>query len=268
MTDVVHAINDAYAKRGRTEKPRRYIGASSVGNPCTAYLEYSLRGFPDVTPDPSLQRIFEDGHRIEARVVADLKLAKFHVMEIDSLTGKQWTYNLYGGHFSGHGDGIIEIDDEAHVLEIKSMNDAKHKLFASKGVKISHPMYYAQLQAMMGLSGMKKALFIAYNKNNSQYHAEVVSFDDFYYSALIVKVEHVLNDGGEKLSHDMTDWRCKSCFKRGACWGLAGTEPACSRCAHSVPTHDGEWSCKKHGHAVRASDECSDWIRFEPRPKA
>ena len=50
----------------------------------------------------------------------------------------------------GNADGLLEIDEGTVGLEIKSMNDAKHKEFVRKGIKGSHPQYYDQMQFMMG----------------------------------------------------------------------------------------------------------------------
>jgi len=94
---VEESIDKAFEDLDR-EKPRRYIGASGVGNSCNAYLSYSLRGFPESEVKPKIKRIFRDGHRIEDEVVKDLKLAGFEVSEIDEETGKQHRYSMFGNH--------------------------------------------------------------------------------------------------------------------------------------------------------------------------
>ena len=269
--DVVEAIDKAYLNK-KKEKPRQYLGASIVGDGCTAYLSLSLRGFQDTPPDPKLMRIFEDGHRIEDRVVKDLVNAGFDVSNIDGFTGKQHAFQKFGGHFSGHADGIIIIDDQDHLLEIKSMNEGRFKDFVRQGVRSSHPKYYAQMQAMMGMSGLRRAMFIAYNKNTSEYHVEFIEFDEFYYSGLEAKVEGVLAGSALRISEDDTDWRCRACFKRDACWNpsyhaeITATNGAtCAKCMHSLPSVNGQWHCNKHDR--EALEICGDWSLFKVTPK-
>ena len=49
--------------------PRQYIGASIIGNDCTAYIAYCLRGFPEDPIKPKMMRIFTLGHKIEDIVI-------------------------------------------------------------------------------------------------------------------------------------------------------------------------------------------------------
>jgi hypothetical protein len=144
------------------------------------------------------------------------------------------------------------------------MNDSKFKEFSKKGVKYSHPMYFAQMQYLMGLASMDRAVLVSYNKNTSDYHHEWVDFDIFFYNALKQKVEDIINGLGQKISVDESDWRCRGCFKRDACWH--GAEPertmrTCGNCRAS--TTNAEWTCGKG-----CTDKCLDWVRYEPHAKA
>lgn len=263
MIDVNQLVDQAYDNEDRKEKSRAYIGASVVGGNCEASLALGLRGYPDTKPDPRLKRIFRDGHRIEATVVNDLKKAGLHVMELDPMTNEQWTYTAYQGHAIGHADGLIEYGGETMLVEIKSMNDAKFKECRSKTVRYSHPSYYGQMQFMMGLSKISKCLFVAYNKNNSEYLSEVVEFDEFAFAFLQERVERVLRGEARKISEDETDWRCRGCFKREACWhGLDPSEKTKRTCGHSKPTQGGEWECEKG-----CGEACESWTRYSPLPK-
>ena len=185
--DITKLIDEFFAKDKR-EEPRAYIGASSVGHDCTAMLSFSHRGYPDTPPDPKLKRIFRDGHRIEYVVISDMAKSGLHVMDKDPMTGKQWRYTDYHGNSMGNADGIMETEDGMAIVEIKSMNDNKFKEFVKKGVKYSHPMYYAQMQYLMGLSGMSKAVLVSYNKNTSDYHHEWVDFEVFFYNLSLIHI--------------------------------------------------------------------------------
>lgn len=264
--ETVKAIDEGYSREKR-EKARDYIGASGVGSPCDADLAYSLRGFPNTDPDPRLKRIFRLGHILEDEVVRDLKLkADVRVWEKDGLTGRQHTYSELGGHVVCHMDGHIELDDGVlRVLEIKSMNEASFKKFQKDGVKISHPRYYAQLQMMMGMSNIPSSFFISVCKNNSEYHAEIVEFDELEWSYIRQRVERVLANQAAKISVDETDWRCRGCFKRGVCWEGAEVPKTCMTCQHAFANRQGSWHCSKHDEEAVAA--CDQYQKYEPIPR-
>ena len=102
--NLINAIDLATSKTYKNER-RCYIGASNVGNPCHAFLQYSLRGYSQIGPPPAVIRIFNLGHHLEEIVVEDLKAAGISVSEINPKTGKQWTFTALGGHVRGHSGG-------------------------------------------------------------------------------------------------------------------------------------------------------------------
>jgi len=264
--DVVQAIDDGY-NNDKREKARQYIGASIIGSPCDAMIAYNLRGFPNEEPDARLKRIFNMGHMLEDVVVKDLKeRGDVRVWEVDGLTGKQHTYEAWGGHVVCHLDGHVELDDgEVRVLEIKSMNDASFTKFKKQGMKFSHPRYFGQVQMMMGMSKIPSCLFIAINKNNSEYHAEIVDYDEFEFAHIKERIERVVTNEAEKIATDETDWRCRGCFKRGVCWEDTAVPVRCSTCQHATPTPEGEWHC--HKHDKQAIAPCPAYEKYEPKPK-
>ena len=191
-----------------------------------------------------------------------MRKAGVHVMENDPLTGKQWRWTGYGGLVMGNADGLMEVDGVLVGVEIKSMNMAKHQEFVKKGVKGSHPSYYDQMQCMMGLSGIQRFVIVAYNKNNSAYHHEYIDFDDFRWAFLTTKIEDVLNNRVRRVATDESDWRCRGCFKRDACWnGNEPEEKSVRTCGNSYADNDGVLHCNKCDALM-----CTDWMKFEPRP--
>jgi hypothetical protein len=263
--DIADLIEHAYdTEKLSNRPPRSYIGASVIGNSCEAMITYALRGYPDTGISGQLSRIFRDGHRIERQVLDDMKKAGVAVMEKDPMNNRQWAYHCYGGHAVGHADGVLEgPNGESWLLEIKSMNDARFKLFKKNGVKSSHNNYYSQMQFMMGMAQFEKGVLVSYNKNNSEYHSEILEFDEFHYQALRQKIENVLNNEARKISDDSTDWRCKSCFKRTACWDSEEPKDKTMRtCANYLPKLDGTWACPKG-----CQQECKAWKVWHPKPK-
>jgi hypothetical protein len=265
----IHELIEEAFEKSTEDKARRYIGASIVGNECEAYLSLSLRGFKNDPVNSRLKRIFRDGHRIEDVVIADMKLAKVNVIDRDPISGQQFEYNDYDGHVSGHADGVIEEGEECLLLEVKSMNDKKWNMFREKGVAKSHPLYFAQMQYMMGKSGMRRGILIAYNKNTSEYHSEEVKFDTFYFAALQAKIERVMDKGeGVRIARDRADYRCSGCFKRTACW-KGVEEKACSLCKFAEPAMDKKWKCNhpEVDEVVEAEHVCPKFEMYVPRSR-
>jgi CRISPR/Cas system-associated exonuclease Cas4 (RecB family) len=265
--DVLASIDLAFEADKET-KARKYIGASGVGNPCDANLAFCLRGFPNTEPPPNLKRIFALGHILEDVVVADLKKAKnVVVQEVDAETGEQFSYSELGGHISTHTDGMIEVDGKPYVLEVKTMNDSLFTKFKSKGMRVSHHHYYCQVQMYMALSGVMETFFIAYNKNKSVYHAEIVEFDEIEWSYLKQRIVTVLDGDAAKVSIDDTDWRCRGCFKRDVCWGDIPVPVEASSCQFGEPQKDGTWLCTN----CDSKEGCCDpdkYMRYRPKDRA
>ena len=265
LPEIVEAIDKAYQSKPR-EKPRSYIGASVIGSMCDAYLAYSLRGYPDDPPPPRLKRIFDLGHHIEDVVIRDLKAAGLSVIERDPMTNRQWTYEGFHGHAICHTDGLVEDQvGDCGILEVKSMNDAKWQDFRNYGVLVSHPGYYAQMQMMMGMSKIPECLFIAYNKNTSEYWYEIVKFSDFYWQSQQWRIERLMTDNDvRKVSGDIMSFSCSGCFKKTVCYGLSQPKVECRTCKHSVAGTNAGWYCKLH---QRDCDQpCTDYEVYEAKP--
>ena len=264
MSSIEEKINDGY-ERDNSEKQRKYIGASAIGGDCLAAISLAFRGFPETPPSPKLKRIFRLGHVIEDIVAADLKKGELDVYERDGLTGRQFEYRSHGNHVQAHADGHIEHDGELRMLEIKSMNDARWKKCVKKGVRISDPRYQAQMQMMMAMSGISSCLFVAYNKNTSEYLSEVVPFDEFEAAEVLNKIERIMRGDAPKITKNIDDWRCRGCFQRGSCWlGERPKVSTCRSCVSAIAKETGGWYCNRHEQDVDDDHVCDDHSHWEP----
>ena len=261
--NIVALIDKGFVGLRANQKPRRYIGGSNIGGQCDAALGYSLRGFPDDEPAPKTQRIFALGHKLEDLIIEDLKRSEITVLDRDPETNWQFAYQKYGGHIRGNVDGQIELDDgELALLEIKSMNAAKWRAFVKKGVAESHPQYVAQMQTYMGLGGFQKAVLLGYNKDTSEYHCEVVEFDLIEFHALMARAERIMGGHAPRVTDNEDDWRCKFCFKRGACREGRLPDKDCATCLHSLAQDDGRWYCTAKQET--AQELCDEYTVWEP----
>lgn len=268
-SEVLDKIESTKRKR---EKDRAYLGASMIGTECDMYLQMGLRGYPQDPFPQNVLRIFKLGQTIEDMVVADLKAAGFHVLEVDDFTRRQFEWHSFGGHIKSHGDGLIDLhgNEVMSLLEIKSMNKKRFNAFLKHGVKKSDPKYFAQVQMMMGLSNIKDCLFVCYCKDNSEYGVEVVDYDDFEWGWIAEKIDRVLEGSTLRAADKPDRFICKWCNRKSFCWREEDDElearisRECRTCKHAWPLDNGGWRCLKH--EIDCTDPCDDWAVLEATP--
>lgn len=265
---------DIATMRDFKSERRSYVGASGVGNPCQAYQALCLRGFPSDTPEPKLIRIFAEGHRIETMVVEHLRAAGFKVEAVDPATGRQWKFFSQDGHHICNLDGFITMPGEDRmVLEIKSMNHDSFVAFKNQGIAKSHPMYYDQMQDQMALVEgsaipVRKALMVAYCKDNSEFWLEIVSADRPRQGELSQRaVNAIYHAQAKRATTFEASFTCKECFKRTACWHPEKAVVShCSQCKFATPTERKEWLCTLRQPNEIVSEPCSSFETFEVEP--
>lgn len=266
MDKLVQRIDVAYQNAPK-QKARRYIGASGLGE-CEAEMAYSLRGFPSVEPEPRIARVFGLGHVIEDIVVADLKMAGYHIEPVDPTTGKQWEYKAFGGHVVCHLDGKVAVPGGWAVLEVKSMNKNMFGKLQREGVVCSHPKYFNQMQACMMLSGLDSAMLVVYCKDNSDYHIEIVHLNQLQVSHLELMIHKALTNEARRIASIPSFFKCKLCFKRDVCHGTAPVEVPrnCATCVHSMAHASGGWLCTQSEEVKHADDVCANYSIYAAMP--
>lgn len=236
-------------KKSTDDKPRPHLGASQIGHRCERYLWLSFRWASREDFDGRMLRLFWRGHEEEKYVVADLRSAGMVVEEIDTATGRQFSFSH--GHFSGSGDGIIrsgvpESPNKPHVLEIKTHSVKSFADMAKNGVEKSKPLHYAQMQVYMRQFGIDRALYLAVCKDNDQIHAERVKLDSDMADKLAEKAHRIIMSDRmpEPMTTDATWYECKFCHASYICRGRQpAREVNCRTCAKSTATADGKWHC-------------------------
>lgn len=251
---TVEAIHKAYeSKADRFE--RGYLGMSTMGEPCDRALWYSFRwASPPEEFDGRKLRLFETGHREEARMLDDLRMAGIHVEEVDPATGKQWALEAIDGHFRGHmdgrGSGIPEAPKAEHVLEFKTHSEKSFKDLVKNGVKESKPGHYAQVQLYMHFSGIARAFYLAHNKNTDELHSERIAYDPAFAMAQVARAERIIGSDRTppRLHDDPTSkaaFACGWCRHRAVCHEGEFARTTCRSCLHSTPAHSGKWHCAR-----------------------
>ena len=256
LTSILHtdatlkACDDAFVEKMNAEKPRPYLGASSIGENCNRKLWFRFRWCREVFDAPTLKR-FRDGHITEQTVVNQLSL-KFPV------TDTQWGFNDIDNHFSGHIDGVIsgilEAPKTPHVLEVKAVSDKKFnelkKAKAELGEKLAirkwNPTYHAQIVLYMFYRGLTRSFHVVATAGGRDWMSVRTEADNTFAQTLIEKAKRIIyaNDAPASLPIDSFD--CRYCGLRDVCREKKLPDRTCRTCVHSTPAGQGLWQCALH----------------------
>lgn len=242
-------------ERNADDGHRPHLGASLIGHACERHLWLTFRWARRANFPGRVLRLFDTGKREEARIVDDLRGIGCEVFDTQP-DGSQWRIETFGGHFSGSLDGAVRGVPEApltwHVLEAKTHNAKSFADLSKKGVEVSKPMHYAQMQVYMGFTGMERALYFAVCKDTDEIYTERVHFDREKFQRLVNKAEAVIfaAEPPPRISSDPAWFECKFCDHHALCHGTTVAEPNCRSCAHVTPARDGTWQCERHGSAL------------------
>ncbi len=273
--EIVEKIYASYQKKEDSESKRRYLGASAIGEECERRLWFGFRHASEAKFPGRILRLFETGDLEEIRMVKDLRIIGCEIHEVGK-DGKQFEVTAFGGHFSGHmdgaGKGIHGAEKTWHVLEFKTHNDKSFNLLKNHGVQKSKPYHYAQMQVYMHLTGMKRALYLAVNKNDDSLYTERSKYDETFCLALLEKAHRIIFSvqPPARISDRPDFYGCRYCEAIDLCHG--GDCPvfpikslSCRQCCHATPREDGfaRWTCDKHGRSLSPQDQdlvCNDHL--------
>lgn len=246
---TVLAIYEAYrAKRG--DWRRAHLGASQIGRECERALWYGFRWAWAPDFPGRVLRLFDTGHREEARLVADLRAIGVEVHEVDPETGEQFTVSAHGGHFGGSMDGAARGFAESsvwHLLEFKTSNAKRFAELKRHGVEKAQPTHFGQMQVYMHLSGLRRAYYLAVCKDTDEIYGERVRYDKAAAERLLGRARRIITaaEPPPRISEDPEFWQCRFCDYAPVCHGHKLPEVNCRTCAHVTPELDGDrrWSC-------------------------
>lgn len=236
--------------------PRPHLGCSMLGHHCDRYLWLSFRWVFKKQFSGRMLRLFRRGQNEEATVVEDLRAIGCAVVDTDK-NGNQLRVD-FGRHVSGSMDGQVEGIPEApktwHILEIKTHNAKSFKDLTAKGVKVSKPMHWAQMQVYMLGTDLERALYFAVCKDDDSIHTERVRIDRKAAEELVQRGHRITMSDRmpEPCPGASPDWyQCKFCDAYSFCHETQTTDQAnCRTCLHSTAKQDSTWHCERWGSSV------------------
>ena len=262
--DPTLAALDAVIESANDSRPRPYLGASQIGQPCSRALWFSFRWTTQRhIPAAGLRRI-QDGFRGEAVLIDWLrKVPDIELWTVDPENEENQIGIVdCGGHFRGHLDGVIQGLKQApktpHVWESKICNESKfnklRKLITEKGEKNAlkewDETYYAQAQVYMRGTELTRHYLTVATPGCRDIVSCRTAYNKTDAKALLKKAETIIAAERPplKLSDNPAWWQCKFCDHHALCHGQAMPAVNCRTCAHSTATLDGDaaWQCEHH----------------------
>jgi len=268
MTVRVDIVEEIYkAEEAVEQRHRPHLGASQIGKECERSVWLSFRWAKSPSFNGRMLRLFQRGQDEEERLVSALEKAGYKVWENDPDTGEQFRAKILP-HFSGSLDGIAEKDGIRYLLEFKTHSDKSFKKLLKQGVREAKPEHFTQMQSYMGAYGLKKALYVAVNKNDDELYIEEVDFNEDVYHGIKDKAERLLHGWsvpGVNYSLEARMSPCKFCDYQGICHLGENCERNCRTCKHSRCEKDGTWSCAHKAETISEEQQrigCEDYELF------
>lgn len=250
---TVRAIYKAY-EQANVSRDGRSLPVGQLADDCERALWYGFRWVSpqEVIPGRTL-RIFETGNIEEERWVANLRMIGCEVVDRDE-RGRQIMVEACKGHVRGYLDteilGLPEAPKTIHVGEIKSHNLKSFIDLKKRGVRLSKPLHFGQIQTYMHERSRDRGIYLAVCKDNDELYAERLHLDMPYVTRLLARAQRIIDSDEppaklhEDPDHKMA-FRCGWCQHKPTCHEGARARRNCRTCLFSSPEDGGSWSCAK-----------------------
>lgn len=268
---LAQAIYGLHERRGDAEQDRPYLGASELGEPCVRRLYYRFHWAGRECFNGRMYRLFDTGHREEARVLDELRAVGIEVWDRQA-DGTQFEVQAHGGHLRGHLDAVVRGLPEApktpHVFDVKTVNKKKLAELLKNGFSKTYPKYHAQGTTYAGLLELDRCAFVFVCKDDETIHLERFEFDRAEFDRLMERASRVIFAAGPPpgVSSDPAWYECKFCPFHAMCHGADTPLATCRSCAHATAMPDGTWCCERHERTIGVEEQragCDDH-RFIP----
>ncbi len=252
---------DEFTVATEDQSPRKYLGASDIGEPCSRKLFYKFRWVGDAKFEGRMLRLFQRGDDAEVEFRGILRTAGFQVFVPykDYLDGESdFQFTDCEKHFCGTCDGVgLEPGGEHLLLEFKTYKEETKdrpspafRALQKRGVREVSPKHWFQIQTYLGELGLTTALYCAVCKNTSELYFEYVDFDRIQFESVLNKAERIINAVAppERISDNPKSYNCSYCSFRSICHENQPIPPSlrsCRNCAYASPGPSGSWLCAK-----------------------
>ena len=229
MQRINEILDAKIIENHKQQKKRDYLGVSSIGDDCLRKVQLQYEG-KEAEFSASTLRTFDIGHRLEDLVAEWLRIAGFE-LKTRNENGEQFGFSTAKGRIKGHVDGkIVDVSEDLKEIglrpqalwECKTLNHKSWQETSKKGLMLTKPLYYAQIQLYMAYLDLEQCLFTALNKDSSELYFELIPFDSEAaqrYSDRAVQIIKASenNEAMPCISSDLSFFKCKMCAFRNEC---------------------------------------------------
>jgi len=222
IDQIKSRIDEAIMAIANTKPQRTYLGASSIGEECDRKIWYAFHT-PIRISDPRVHRIMDYGHFSESYVLSMLKHSGFTVYQDESDQ-----FGFTDEEVAGHCDGVIMLNDEPYLLEIKSANDKRFAEMKKDGVQKSNPTYFIQMQVYMKYMELSQALYFVINKNTCEIHMEIIKYEAIKADYAVSRGKEIIRgekEAAQRKYKSSAFFKCKFCDHREKCWDDGAPKP-------------------------------------------
>jgi len=219
---------------------RSYLGISGIGEKCYRKLQYDHYWAYTEQHSARMLRLFDTGHHFEDIMIKQLLEVGIVVRD------QQKKIVSTSGHWKGHIDGLFTYNDKEYLIEFKTHNDKSFKDLKKQGVEKSKPGHYDQMQGYMGYLELSGALYMAMNKNDSEYYFESVPFNKERFDDLKRKQFEVIasEELHTRIGTGQPTWfECRFCSARHVCFNKLPIDANCRTCKNVIISDNGKWLC-------------------------
>jgi hypothetical protein len=227
MQTINDLLDAKLLEQHKNQEKRNYLGASVIGGDCLRQIQLQYMHRESEFSAQNL-RTFAIGNYLEDLIADWIKLAGFDLRTRNE-NGEQFGFSIADGKLQGHVDGVIFAGPDFMkypcLLEIKTMNNKSWTDTVKRGVLVSKPLYFAQIQLYMAYLNLDEnpCLFTALNKDNSEIYHEIIQFDAETAQRYSDRAVQIIKASGNNelmpcVSNDSSFYKCKMCGFRDECW--------------------------------------------------
>lgn len=208
--------------------PRKYIGASSIGDECSRKIWYQYNGFVGLPIESKGLFAIEDGHRTEELIVSRFRKLPYIQLWTHKDDGTQ--YGFQWPELSGHYDGVIkglrQAPETAHIFEVKCVNEKKFNELKNlkqdfgerRALRKWDKTYYAQACVYMYAEKLTRHYLVCATPGGRDMISVRTEADDVYAKALVDKARRIkeATEPPERIG-GKDWWECRFCRFREVC---------------------------------------------------
>ncbi len=250
------------------DKPREHLGASVIGEDCAAKVWFSFRWAKTSFIPGRILRLFNTGHREEARFIEWFETVGF---EVSGFTPEGDQHRIKGasGHFGGSLDSLAvyrgnpKIQNEFSktleqiigipvILEYKTHNKKSYDNMLKHGLKISKWKHFTQMSTYAAFHRIDCGIYAAYCKDDDRVYPEMLPMDWSLAGDMVRKAEDIIQSKQRpaRISENPTYFECKQCTYSDICHDKAPMQKNCRSCRHADAADGQQWYCGQWGKNI------------------